>query len=76
MQYIRLYKLNNFDYENNMICSCCKDITAPNGNHDNYINDITRKINKLLNTTKEKAWYYFYHEEITKSAKKKVEGNK
>ena len=37
-----------FDYKNNMICYCCKDITAPNGDHDNYINDITRKIKELL----------------------------
>lgn len=52
-------KMSPFDYENNMICYCCKDITAPNGNHDNYIRDITRKITELLNTTKGKTLILF-----------------
>ncbi len=52
-------KMSPFDYKNNMICYCCKDITAPNGDHDNYINDITRKIKELLNTTKGKTLILF-----------------
>ena len=52
-------KISPFDYENNMICYCCKDITAPNGDHDNYIKDITRKITELLNTTKGKTLILF-----------------
>lgn len=52
-------KKSPFNYENNMICYCCKDITAPNGNHDNYIRDITRKIIELLNMTKGKTLILF-----------------
>lgn len=52
-------KISPFDYENNMICYCCKDITAPNGDHDNYIKDITIKITELLNTTKGKTLILF-----------------
>ncbi len=52
-------KMSPFDYENNMLCYCCKDITAPNGDHDNYIKDITRKITELLNTTKGKTLILF-----------------
>lgn len=52
-------KMSPFDYENHMICYCCKGITAPNGDHDNYIRDITRKIIELLNTTKGKTLILF-----------------
>lgn len=52
-------KKSPFDYENNMLCYCCKDITAPNGEHDNYIRDITRKIIELLNITKGKTLILF-----------------
>ncbi|MCI9063968.1 MAG: ATP-dependent DNA helicase [Clostridia bacterium] len=52
-------KMSPFDYENNMICYCCKDITAPNGNHDDYIRDITRKILELLNITNGKTLILF-----------------
>ncbi len=52
-------KSSPFDYENNMICYCCKNITAPNGNHDNYIRDITRKIIELLHITKGKTLILF-----------------
>lgn len=52
-------KKSPFDYEHNMICYCCKDITAPNGDHDNYIKDITRKIKELLNITKGKTLILF-----------------
>ena len=52
-------KMSPFDYENNMICYCCKDITAPNGEHDDYIRDITRKIIELLNITKGKTLILF-----------------
>lgn len=52
-------KKSPFDYENNMICYCCKDITAPNGEHDDYIRDITRKIIELLNITKGKTLILF-----------------
>lgn len=52
-------KMSPFDYESNMICYCCKDITAPNGNHDDYIRDITRKIMELLNITNGKTLILF-----------------
>lgn len=52
-------KPSPFDYENNMLCYCCKDITPPNGEHDNYIKDITSKIIELLNITKGKTLILF-----------------
>lgn len=52
-------KMSPFDYENNMLCYCCKDITAPNSEHDDYIRDITRKIIELLNITKGKTLILF-----------------
>lgn len=52
-------KPSPFDYENNMLCYCCKDITPPNGNRDNYIKDITRKIIELLNITQGKTLVLF-----------------
>lgn len=52
-------KMSPFDYDNHMICYCCKDITAPNGDHNNYIRDIAGKIIELLNMTKGKTLLLF-----------------